>query len=120
MRNSTSNSELKRDIDDICVLITGDPSLIETTRDFKNNILKRIQESSGFNSHESDFVIPTSPDTLQTRKGSSNLFVTQGNTNNLDVNHLTSYYSFNQVCRKSFFSFHEVSDKYPVTWCYIY
>ncbi|CAH8519177.1 unnamed protein product [Schistosoma mattheei] len=84
MRNSTSNSELKRDIDDICVLITEDPSLIETTRDFKNNTLKGIQESSDLNSTESNFVMPTSPDFLQTRK---------------DLNRFTSSYSFNQVCR---------------------
>ncbi|CAH8539864.1 unnamed protein product [Schistosoma bovis] len=74
MRNSTSNSELKRDIDDICVLITEDPSLIETTRDFKNNTLKGIQEYSDLNSTESNFVMPTSPDFSQTRKGSHFLY----------------------------------------------
>lgn len=120
MRNSTSNSELKRDIDDICVLITEDPSLIETTRDFKNNTLKGIQESSDLNSTESNFVMPISPDFSQTRKGSSNLSVTQGNINNLDLNQFTSSYSFNQVCRKFFVCFHEVDGKYPVTWCNIY
>ncbi|CAH8548598.1 unnamed protein product [Schistosoma rodhaini] len=83
MRNSTSNSELKRDIDDICVLITEDPSLSGTVGDFKNDFLKEIQTFSF----------------LQTHKGSFNLSTTLGNTNNLDSNHLTSSCSFNQVCR---------------------
>ncbi|CAH8497004.1 unnamed protein product [Schistosoma turkestanicum] len=97
MRSIVSNSELKKDIDDICALVTEDSSLIQTAGDRKITFPNGIQIHSYFNSCDSSNELPTLIDPSRTRKVSFNLSGSQGNTSNLDVNHLTSSSSSSQV-----------------------
>ncbi|CAH8544299.1 unnamed protein product [Heterobilharzia americana] len=81
MRSSPINGEIRRHIDEICVLFGEDPSVVNTQERLQGNTGRGIQASSYFNSYGSTSLTLTSSDSSQARKVSFNLSAAQGNNN---------------------------------------
>ncbi|VDQ05269.1 unnamed protein product [Trichobilharzia regenti] len=104
MRNSLINDELKKHIDDICAMITENPSINETHDVSLSNAHKGVDASSYFNCCGSASVTLTSSYSSQTRKVSFNLSVTRGNSSTSDGSRFSSCYSSDFFHRKFMYS----------------
>ncbi|CAH8848533.1 unnamed protein product [Trichobilharzia szidati] len=93
MRNSPINDELKKHIDDICAMITENPSINEAHDVSLSNAHKGVDASSYFNCCGSASVTLTSSYSSQTRKVSFNLSATRGNSSTSDGSRFSSCYS---------------------------